>query len=186
MSILKVLTYPNPILKTKSEPVTKFNQELKKLLADMTETMYQKDGVGLAAIQVGKPIRAMVIDVGKPDPAALLAATDSNNPNSKSQKLIPNLVKFVNPEILEAEGETKYNEGCLSVPEIHETVVRSAKVKVKAQNEKGEEFIIDADGLLAICIQHELDHLEGILFIERLSRLKRELLKSKLKKLGKK
>jgi peptide deformylase len=179
MSVLKVLTYPNPVLKTKSETVTQFNKNLKKLLDDMTETMYKEDGVGLAAIQVGKPIRAMVIDVGKPDSAV-------SQEGGKAKKIIPNLIKFVNPEIIKAEGETKYNEGCLSVPDIHETVVRSAMVTVKAQDENGKEFILDADGMLAICIQHEMDHLDGILFIDRLSRLKRELLKGKLRKLGKK
>ena len=167
MSKLKLLTYPNPTLRTKSEPVTKFDKNLEKMLDDMVETMYSQDGIGLAAIQVGRPIRAIVLDVSQKDKAE------------------PGLIKLINPEIVEFEEETTYNEGCLSVPDINESVVRHKNIKLKAHNEKGEECIIDASGLFSVCLQHELDHLDGILFIDRLSRLKRELLKSKLKKLEK-
>ena len=167
MSKLKVFTYPHPTLRIKSEPVTKFDKNLEKLLDDMVETMYAQEGIGLAAIQVGKPIRAIVLDV------------------SQKEKSEPGLIKLINPEIIETSETTTYNEGCLSVPEINEVVNRHKNIKVKVQDEKGNERIIDASGLFAICIQHEIDHLNGILFIDRLSRLKRELLKSKLKKLEK-
>lgn len=165
MSKLKVLTYPHPTLRIKSEPVTKFDKILEKLLDDMVETMYAQEGIGLAAIQVGKPICAIVIDVSQKDKAE------------------PGLTKLINPEIIETAEKTTYNEGCLSVPEINEIVSRHKNIKIKAQDEKGNERIIDAGGLFSICIQHELDHLNGVLFIDRLSRLKRELLKNKLKKL---
>ena len=167
MSKLKVLTYPHPTLRIKSEPVTKFDKNLEKLIGDMVETMYAQEGIGLAAIQVGQPLQVIVLDVSQK------VATE------------PGLTKLINPEIISYEGETTYNEGCLSVPDINETVARHKNIKIKAQDEKGNEHIIDASGLFSICIQHEMDHLSGVLFIDRLSRLKRELLKSKLKKLGK-
>ena len=167
MSKLKVLTYPHSTLRIKSEPVTKFDKNLEKLLDDMVETMYAQEGIGLAAVQVGKPICAIVLDV------------------SQKNQTEPGLIKLINPEILETAEKTTYNEGCLSVPDINEIVTRHKKIKIKAQDEKGKECIIDADGLFSICIQHELDHLNGILFIDKLSRLKRELLKNKLKKLEK-
>ena len=167
MSKLKVLTYPHPTLRIKSEPVTKFDKNLEKLLNDMVETMYANDGIGLAAIQVGQPVCAIVLDV------------------SQKEKSEPGLTKLVNPEIIEYSESTTYNEGCLSVPDINEVVARHKNIKIKAQDEKGKERIIDATGLFSICIQHELDHLNGVLFVDKLSRLKRELIKSKLKRLGK-
>ncbi len=175
---MKILTYPNPILKTISEPVVEFNKDLKKFINDMVDTMYADDGVGLAAIQVGRPIRAIVVDVGLENECA-----DFLDTSKEKQKHQPNLFKLINPKILEKHGEIKYTEGCLSVPDIREKVTRAKTIKVQAQDEDGNTSEFIADGLLSICIQHEIDHLDGILFVDRLSRLQKEMMKGKLKKL---
>jgi peptide deformylase len=132
------------------------NDEIRKLLDDMAETMYAAPGIGLAAIQVGAPVRVVVIDL-----------QDEQHPTG--------VLEFINPEIIEREGEIWYEEGCLSVPGITEEVQRSARVTVKALDRNGQPFELKADGLLAVCCQHEFDHLEGVLFIDRLSRLKRKM-----------
>ena len=168
MANLTILTYPNPILKEKCLPVTEVTDEIRTLLNDMVETMYQNAGIGLAAIQVGKLIRAIVIDIGQ---------DEHGNEGSK-------VFKIINPEIIEEEGKIKYEEGCLSVPGVREDVIRAERIKLKALDENGTPIEINATGLLAICIQHELDHLNGILFVDRLSRIRKELIKGKLKKLS--
>ena len=161
MSLLKIMIYPDPVLKEKCTPVQRFDAQLGKLLDDMFETMYAGNGIGLAGPQVGVTQRILVTDVSF----------------AGEEKL-----ELINPEIVETEGSTTYEEGCLSIPGFRETVSRKAKIKVKAQNRKGEEFLVEADDLKSICIQHEMDHLDGYLFVDRLSRLKRELFKSWLKK----
>ena len=162
--ILKIVKYPEPVLQEKGAKVTEFNDELRQFVADMFETMYASQGIGLAAQQVGVAKRVTVIDLssGK-DPA---------------QKLV-----LVNPEIILNEGKQYEEEGCLSFPEIREKVQRAAKVRVKAQNEKGEWFEMDGEELLARAFQHEIDHLNGMLFIFRMSPLKRSLCLRKIKKL---
>jgi len=162
--ILKIAKYPEPVLEQPGEPVTEFNAGLRKLAADMFETMYASQGIGLAAPQVGVSKRLTVIDLslGK-DPA---------------QKLV-----LVNPEIVLSEGKQYEEEGCLSFPDIREKVVRAAKVRIRAQDEKGKWFEMDGDELLARAFQHEVDHLDGILFIFRMSALKRGLNLRKIRKM---
>jgi peptide deformylase len=162
--ILKIVKYPDPVLSKPGEPVTEFNAELRKFAADMFETMYAGQGAGLAAQQVGIAKRLAVIDLssGK-DPA---------------KKLV-----IVNPEIISHEGRVYEMEGCLSFPDIMEKVVRSAKVRVRAQDLDGKWFEMDGEELLARCFQHEIDHLDGMLFIFRMSALKRDLVLRKIRKM---
>lgn len=162
MSILNILRYPDPRLHKVAKPVTVFDDKLKKLVADMAETMYDAPGVGLAASQVDVHEQLVVIDV-----------SETND----------QLQVFINPEIIWASEEKKvYDEGCLSVPGIYDDVERPAEVKVRALDINGQPFEIHADGLLAVCIQHEMDHLKGKVFVEYLSPLKRNRIKTKLQK----
>jgi peptide deformylase len=161
---LKIEKYPAPVLSQPGEPVTEFDDELRTLVADMFETMYAAQGIGLAAPQVGISKRLTIIDLslGK-DPA---------------EKLV-----LINPEIISSEGKLYEEEGCLSFPEIREKVVRAARVRIRAQNEYGKWFEMDGEELLARAFQHEIDHLNGILFIFRMSPLKRNLNLRKIRKL---
>jgi peptide deformylase len=162
--ILTILKYPEPVLEQPGEPVTEFNDELRKLVADMFETMYASQGIGLAAPQVGVSKRLTVVDLSQgKDPA---------------QKLV-----LVNPEVILTEGRQYEEEGCLSFPEIREKVVRAAKVRIRAQDEKGKWFEMDGEELLARAFQHEIDHLDGVLFIFRMSPLKRSLSLRKIRKM---
>ena len=162
--ILKIVKYPEPVLEQAGEEVTEFNDELRQLVADMFETMYASQGIGLAAQQVGVARRVTVIDLSQgKDPA---------------QKLV-----LVNPRVIHKEGKQYEEEGCLSFPDIREKVSRAAKVTVKAQNENGEWFEMDGEELLSRAFQHEIDHLDGILFIFRMSALKRNLNLRKIRKL---
>ncbi len=161
MALLNILKFPDPRLRTRAEPVTEFDDELRQLVADMFETMYEAPGIGLAATQVDVHKRLLVMDVSE----------------DKSRPMV-----LINPEILDAEGEEEMDEGCLSVPGYYETVRRAEKVRVRALNEHGESFEIEADGLEAVCIQHEMDHLEGKLFVDYLSSLKRDRIRKKLEK----
>ena len=162
--ILKIVKYPEPVLSQPGEPVTEFDAELKKLVDDMFETMYASQGIGLAAPQVAVAKRVTVIDLslGK-DPA---------------QKLV-----LVNPEIIFREGKQYEEEGCLSFPEIREKVQRAAKVRIRAQDLKGKWFEMDGEELLSRAFQHEIDHLDGMLFIFRMSSLKRDLVLRKIRKM---
>ncbi len=162
--ILKIVKYPEPVLDTPGEPVVEFDGELRKFVADMFETMYASQGVGLAAQQVGVARRITVIDLsmGK-DPAQKLA--------------------LVNPEIIAREGRQYEEEGCLSFPEIREKVVRAAKVRIRAQDENGKWFEMDGEELLARAFQHEFDHLDGVLFLSRMSPLKRSMTLRKIRKM---
>ena len=164
MAIREILVVPNPVLKEVSQPVAKVDDELRALMDDMLETMYDAPGIGLAAIQIGVPKRVIVMDIAGPD-------------EEKAPRY------FVNPEIVwSSEDTAPYEEGCLSIPDIYDEVERPARVKLKYLNYQGEEVIEDADGLFAVCIQHEMDHLQGVLFIDHLSRLKRDRAVAKVKK----
>jgi len=167
MAILDVVTYPNKVLKKISKPVENYDRDLHKLLDDMYETMIAKNGVGLAAIQVAVPIRALLIDIG-----------DEEGKQSKET-----LIEVINPEFLTWDGSQKDTEGCLSVPEYFDEVERYKQVKVKFFDRFGKEHIMDADGLLSVAFQHETDHLDGHLFIERLDYIKRKKFEKEWKKL---
>jgi peptide deformylase len=164
MARLAILEYPDPRLRMRAEPVTEFNTEVQQLVADMFETMYAAPGIGLAATQVNVHKRILVCDV----------AAEGKQPYC-----------LINPEILSAEGKTSAEEGCLSVPEFYDYVERAASIRVRAFDPHGRAFELDAEGLLAVCIQHEMDHLEGKLFVDYLSELKRERLKKKASKKAK-
>jgi peptide deformylase len=161
MARLPILEYPDPRLRIRAEPVTKFDTELKTLVADMFETMYAAPGIGLAATQVDVHKRILVCDIG----------VESKQP-----------LCLINPEILHAEGKTNAEEGCLSVPEFYDFIDRAAAIRVRAFDPDGKPFELDAEGMLAVCIQHEMDHLEGKLFVDYLSDLKRERIRKKLEK----
>lgn len=161
MALLQILHYPDPRLHKKALPVAEVNSTIRRLVADMAETMYAAPGIGLAAPQVDQHLRVVVIDVS----------------DDKAQ-----LQTFINPELLELSGETEGEEGCLSVPGIYDTVKRASHVKVRALGLDGKVFELEADDLLAVCLQHEIDHLEGKVFVEYLSRLKQTRIKSKLLK----
>ena len=162
--VLKIVKYPDPVLAQRGAEVTEFNDELRQFVADLFETMYAGQGVGLAAQQVGVAKRICVVDLSM-----------GKRP---TEKLV-----LINPEIIEHEGRIYEEEGCLSFPDIREKVVRSAHVRVRAQNEKGEWFERDAEDLLSRCFQHEIDHLDGMQFIFRMSPLKRSLVLRRIKKL---
>ncbi len=167
MALREILIVPDPILKKVSTRVDVVDDELRALMDDMLETMYAAPGIGLAAIQVGVPKRVIVMDLAR-----------------EGEPPAPQY--FVNPEILWASEETApYEEGCLSVPEIYDEVERPAHVKLRYMNYRGETVEEDAEGLYAVCIQHEMDHLDGVLFIDHLSRLKREQAVKKVKKQAK-
>lgn len=162
MALLPILRYPDPRLYKTAAPVTNIDDRIRQLVSDMAETMYAAPGVGLAATQVDVHERVIVIDVSE----------EGNE-----------LLVLINPEILSKSDETKvYEEGCLSVPEVYDEVERAANIRVKAFDEHGKEFEFDADGLLAVCVQHEIDHLDGKVFVEYLSRLKQDRIKARLKK----
>ncbi len=166
MAVLDILTVPNPVLKQVSTPVEQVDDDLRRLMDDMLETMYAAPGIGLAAIQVGVPKQVIVMDLAR-------------------QGEPPEPRYFVNPEILWASEETApYEEGCLSVPEIYDEVERPARVKLRYLDYHGKEVTEDAEGLFAVCIQHEMDHLKGVLFIDHLSRLKRDRAVARVRKLA--
>jgi peptide deformylase len=161
MALLTILEYPDPRLKRIAAPVSEFSPEIETLVKNMAETMYEAPGIGLAATQVDVHKQIIVIDV----------STDKSD-----------LKVFINPEIVAASGEIQGEEGCLSVPEYYDKVTRAAQVTVKAHDAKGKAFTLEADDLLAVCIQHEMDHLKGKLFVEHLSSLKQMRVKTKMKK----
>lgn len=159
MALLTILNYPDPRLHTVAKPVTIFDAKLKRLVQDMKETMYAAPGIGLAATQVNHHVQLIVIDTSK----------EQND-----------LLVLINPKIVSQSGTQTYEEGCLSVPGIYETVTRAEQIKVQAQDVDGKSFTLDADGLLSVCIQHEMDHLKGKVFVEYLSPLKRNRIKTKM------
>ena len=187
MAIREILEVPDLRLKTVSTRVETFDDELKALVADMFETMYAANGIGLAAIQVGVPLRVLVIDLQPEDPDAEPEECHEHGGHHHTHqptKREPRV--FVNPEILDPAAElSTYQEGCLSVPDIYADVDRPKTCRVRWQDLDGHVHEEEMDGLLATCIQHEMDHLEGILFIDHLSRLKRNMALKKLEKLRK-
>ena len=164
--IHEIVKYPDPVLATPAAPVTAFDAALKKLVSDMFTSMYAAQGIGLAAPQIGISKRLTVIDI-----------SFNKNPDEK--------LVLINPEVVEQHGRQFEEEGCLSLPDIREKVQRAAQVQVRAQNERGEWFEVDGEELLARALQHEIDHLNGILFIDRISRLKRELALRRIRKMQK-
>lgn len=161
MACLKILVYPDQRLRRVAQPVVEFNPDLKRLVADMAETMYAAGGIGLAATQVNVPLRVVVMDL----------STEKND-----------LKVFINPRFSDPEGNTESDEGCLSVPGVYDTVQRAQAVQLHWQNVDGREFSQRADDLLAICIQHEIDHLDGKVFVDYLSRMKQQRIGKKLRK----
>lgn len=187
MAIREILEIPDPILKTVSTPVETFDDELRTLVSDMFETMYAAPGIGLAAIQVGVPKRVLVIDLQPEDPDAEPEECTAHGGHSHTHQPVKKEPRvFINPEILDPSPELSvYSEGCLSVPDIYADVERPAKIRARWQDLDGTVHEEAIDGLLATCLQHEMDHLEGILFIDHLSRLKRQMALKKLEKLRK-
>ncbi|MGD8558021.1 MAG: peptide deformylase [Gammaproteobacteria bacterium] len=165
MALLNILHYPDPRLRKKALPVENVDQDITRLVDDMLETMYDAPGIGLAATQANIQKSIIVIDISE----------------DKSQPLC-----FINPEIIDSGGEEEMEEGCLSVPGIYEKVKRADHIKVRALDKHGESFEMDAGGLLSVCIQHEMDHLEGKLFVDYLSDLKRQRIRKKLEKIRQK
>lgn len=163
MAVLPILRFPDERLRTKAKPVQTIDSTIQQIVDDMVETMYAEEGIGLAATQVNIHQRIVVIDVSE----------------TRDQLFV-----LINPEIIEKSGETGIEEGCLSVPEHRALIPRAEFVTLRAHDRNGKEYTIETDGLLAICIQHELDHLEGKLFIDYLSPLKRQLIRQKLEKLA--
>jgi peptide deformylase len=161
MALLHILTFPDARLRRTAEPVVRVDDQTRQLVDDMFETMYAAPGIGLAAIQVNVHKRVVVIDVSE----------------DHSQPLC-----LINPEVLEREGDEEMDEGCLSVPGFFETVKRAERVRVRALSRDGDPFELDTDGLLAVCIQHEIDHLDGRLFVDHISSLKRQRIRKKLEK----
>jgi peptide deformylase len=161
MALLNILHFPDPKLRTVAIPVTEFDDKLRQLVSDMFETMYEAPGIGLAATQVDRHIRLLVMDV----------SGERNAPRC-----------LINPEILEADGEEESDEGCLSVPGFYESVTRAEHIRVRANDKNGEVIEFEANGVEAVCIQHEMDHLEGKLFVDYLSMLKRDRIRKKLVK----
>lgn len=162
MALLDILIYPDPRLHQVAPPVAQVDDDIRKLVDDMAETMYAAPGIGLAATQVNEQKRIIVVDVSE--------SKDS-------------LHVFINPQIISTEGEEESEEGCLSVPEIYAPVTRAEKIQVRALDRNGESFEMEAEGLLAVCIQHEIDHLDGKVFVDYLSRLKQDRIRKKLTKL---
>ncbi len=161
MAIRKILQYPDPRLHTKATPVTMVDDSIRELVRDMAETMYAAPGIGLAATQIDVHLRVITIDISE----------------TKDQLLV-----LINPEIIEHSGLTECEEGCLSVPGIYERVERAERITVRALDQSGKSFTLEADGLLAVCVQHEMDHLQGKVFVEYLSRLKQNRIMTKLRK----
>lgn len=161
MAILDILHFPDPRLRNLAKPVREVDSQVRKLIDDMFDTMYQAPGIGLAAIQVNVPQRVITIDISE----------------EKNQPLV-----LVNPEILEKDGVEEMSEGCLSVPGYYENVKRAERIRFRALDRNGEPYEMAADGLLAVCVQHEIDHLDGKLFVDYLSSLKRQRIRKKLEK----
>ena len=186
MAILPILEVPDPRLKQVSTPVDTFDDQLRILVSDMFETMYDAPGIGLAAIQVGVPLRVLVIDLQPDDPDAEPEPCDHDGHHHHHQPTKREPRVFINPEILDpSEDHNVYSEGCLSVPEIYAEVERPARIRARWQDLDGNRHEEEMEGLMATCLQHEMDHLEGILFIDHLSRLKRGMALKKLEKLRK-
>ena len=193
MSIRNIINLPDPLLRAVSKPVEHIDAELLGLLDDMLETMYDAPGIGLAGIQIGVPRRIVTIDIGDPDDEEAdadaqhaMADEATVEGRRKRKKRKPDPLFLINPKILAvAEERSVYEEGCLSIPEYYAEVERPASVTVSYLDRKGKEQILQAEGLMATCLQHEIDHLDGRLFIDHISRLKREMVIKKFTKAAK-
>jgi peptide deformylase len=163
MAVLEILKYPHPLLKKRCKKVGEINEEVRELIQDMVETMYEANGIGLAACQVGVPLKVIVLDVSPIDPQQGLFA-------------------MVNPEIISEEGEIDHEEGCLSVPDCIQKIKRKERIFVKGLSPEGKEIEVKGEGILSFALQHEIDHLNGILILDQMSGLKREVYRRKLKK----
>jgi peptide deformylase len=163
MAVWEILKYPHPLLKRRSEKVERMDEETRRLIEDMTETMYHANGIGLAACQIGIPRRIIVLDVSPIDPEH-------------------NLFVMINPEVISEEGEIDHEEGCLSVPDCFEKVKRREKICVRGLSPEGKEIEVVGEGILGFALQHEIDHINGIVILDRMSRLKREIYRNKVKK----
>lgn len=179
--IMKILTFPDPKLREVAQPVESFGEDIKKLAEDMTETMYHAQGIGLAAPQVGELKRMIIIDTRPKDDKGRRYKYDEM---TELEAKVQQPLVLINPEIVKGEGKTTFDEGCLSIPGYYETVERFEYIEMKAFDVNGKEFIVKTDGLLAICMQHEMDHLEGTLFIDHLSFIKGNKIKNQIKKYG--
>ena len=182
MAILEVLKFPDPRLREVSQPVEKFDNKLKQVVSDMFETMYAENGIGLAAPQVGILQRLLVIDT-RPRDRKGRYEEEGNEMGPLESKIEQPLV-IINPKILKGDGKTVFSEGCLSVPTFFEDVERFETIELEYQDVEGKKHVITVDGLLAICVQHEIDHLEGTLFIDHLSLIKNNRIKNQIKKHG--
>lgn len=186
MALRKILTYPDPFLRKKCAPVEEIDGEVLELLDDMAETMYGARGVGLAASQIGVDKRVVVIDISPRNTRADEEGEGEDEEEERTEYEGPGLIEIINPEIISSEGEVIAEEACLSIPGFTSDVKRKQRVVIEAYNREGQLMEIEASELLARVFQHEIDHLDGVLFIDRLSRLKRELIKRKIEKeLGK-
>ncbi|AHK78030.1 peptide deformylase [Ectothiorhodospira haloalkaliphila] len=169
MALLEILRFPDPRLRRQADPVKVVDGEIRKLVDDMFETMYASEGIGLAAVQVNVLRRVIVMDVA-----------EEGSEERSGQGLRP--LCFINPEIVDRWGEADCEEGCLSVPGYYEPVTRAERIRVRALDRNGKRFEMEASGLLGVCIQHEIDHLDGKLFVDHLSKLKRDRIRKKLEK----
>lgn len=176
-----ILKFPDPRLREVSQPVTEFGADLKKLAEDMLETMYDAHGIGLAAPQVGELKRMLVIDTRPRDDKGRRYNYDEM---TELEKSVPQPLVLINPKVIDGAGKTTFDEGCLSVPTFYETVERFETVEIEAQDINGKTFRVKSDGLLGICMQHEMDHLEGTLFIDHISFVKSNRIKNQIKKHG--
>jgi peptide deformylase len=177
MAVLDIVVWPAEVLETKSEPVTKFDDQLRNFIADMHETMQAANGIGLAANQVGRAIRAITIEIP-------FSESRYSDQEEKLEWWHNKKFTFINPKIVKSEGKITFQEGCLSFPEIYEYIGRASEVWVEAYNERGEKFEVHATGLLAVCLQHEIDHIDGIVFMTRMSRLKQGIVKKRMLRRG--
>lgn len=180
MAVLEILKFPDPRLRKKGLPVEEITDELRQFAADMLETMYHHRGIGLAAAQVNRQIRFLTADTRPKDERGRYDSEEF----SELEKAVEQPVQIFNPVIVKKEGKTTYDEGCLSVPTYFETVERYDSIEVEGLDVNGNKILIKTDGLLSICIQHEIDHLDGKLFLDRLSPIKANRLKAKIKKMG--
>lgn len=180
MAILNVRKYPDEVLKQVAKPVEDFSPDLETLANNMLETMYDAPGIGLAAPQVGESVRLIVVDIRNVGDDGVFSTEHLTELESQIQYPL----RLVNPVVVHSEGKTTFEEACLSVPGFSENVQRAEYIEVEATSVTGEKLTLKTDGLLAICIQHEIDHLDGKLFIDRLSTIKRSMIKSKIKKHG--
>lgn len=174
MALRTIINYPNPKLREVCPEVKEVNKEIKTLLADMAETMYDAPGIGLAAPQIGVLLRAIVLDV-----------SGSSSEHQSEENKNSSLLKLVNPKITKSAGQISGDEGCLSIPGVQESVERFSEITVEALDENGKDIKIEADGMLSICLQHEIDHLDGVLFIDKIGPVSKQMIKAKLKKLTK-